>query len=123
MANLTRFTKSEELIGLWFDGTPDSAKEIVDWVKSIVGDQYQRGHMQRGKTEYFLGEPTYGRWLPEAILQISIGELPGTYHITIPAGAYIVYDPSELEVRFRVKDPVRLAGFTKVVMYGDISED
>lgn len=122
MTHLTRFTKSEELIGLQFEGTPESAKEIVEWIKSVIGDQYQRGTMQRGKTQYMLGYDV-GRLIPEAVLVLTLNHLPETYTFSAPAGAYIVYDPTELEVRFRVTSPQGLSHWTKVVMHGNVSED
>lgn len=118
MTQLKHFTKTEELIGLQFEGTPESAKEIVKWVKEVVGDRYQRGQMQRGKTQYHLGYDV-GRLIPEAVLIISI---ENQLTLSIPAEAWVVYDPNELEVRFRITGPLHLATFKRELINADISE-
>lgn len=123
MPSPKHFVRHEELIGLKFEGTAESAKEIVEWVKSIIGDQYKRGQMQRGKAQTPLGYRGVGDeyFVPEAILHISIKELPETYHVTVPTGAYLAYDPTELEVRFRVTTPLSLALFKMEEINADVS--
>lgn len=123
MSTLKRFTKTEELIGLEFDGTEESAKGIVEWIKSIVGDQYQRGQMQRGIAKSNLGYDGNEWFRPEAVLRISLKDLPETYAINAPAGSYIVYDPNELEVRFRTTGPYHLATFRREDINVDLSKD
>jgi hypothetical protein len=119
---LKRFTKTEELIGIEFDGSEESAKEIVEWVKSIVGDQYQRGQMQRGHTQFHLGYDV-GQMIPEAVLLLTIDSLPGTYHLNVPAGALVVYDPTELEVRFLKTSPDGLRHWKRETVDGNVQED
>lgn len=123
MTKLKRFTKSEELIGMQFEGTPESAKEITEWIKSIVGEQYQRGHMQRLTAQSHLGYDGREWYTGEPILHISIKELPETYMLSAPGGSYVVYDPNEPEVRFRVTGPIHLAGFKREIIDADVSED
>lgn len=109
-STVKRFLRTEELVGIQFEGTPESAKEITEWVKSIVGNQYQRGLMQR----------MTGKASTEAILHIAINELPATYHVNAPTDTYIVYDAKESEVRFRVVSPNRLAYFKQETINADI---
>jgi hypothetical protein len=124
MTKLTRFSKSEELVGMQFEGTPDSAKTIVDWIKEIIGeDQYQRGIMQRLTAKSNLGYDGREWYTGEAVLHISIKALPETYSLNAPTGSYIVYDPNELEVRFRVTGPVHIAGFKREDISADIQEN
>lgn len=48
--------KPEQIIGECFDGTPESAKKILNWFRDHPASEYFTHHMSLRETRYDLGE-------------------------------------------------------------------
>jgi hypothetical protein len=77
--------KPEDILAERFDGTPESAKIIIDWMKTFEDEELVAYNLRLKEEYFFLGSAE-----PEAALPVdSVGDIPELTVVTTKARYYL----------------------------------